>query len=116
MSYVNEEMDVVVITALAAEKVRDMMTERGLTDHALRIFVAGASCSGVQYGLAFEKTPQENDTVVDVESLKIVVDPQSLPFVRGASIDFVQTPRGAGFRVENPHVNIGAACGGGCCG
>lgn len=116
MSYVNEEMDVVMITPLAVEKIQAMMAEREVEDHALRIFVAGVSCSGLQYGLAFEKEPQESDTKIEIEGLTMVIDPNSLPYVQGASIDFVETPHGAGFQVENPDANVGAACGGGCCG
>jgi iron-sulfur cluster assembly accessory protein len=116
MSYVNTEPDVVMITPLAVEKVQALMAERELEDHALRIYVAGASCSGIQYGLAFEKTPQESDTVIEVDGLKMVVDPNSLPYVDGVNVDFVETPRGAGFRIQNPKVNPGELCGGGCCG
>lgn len=116
MTYVNEDIDVVMITSLAVEKVQDMMAERELENHALRVFVAGATCSGIQYGLAFEKTPQENDTVIEVEGLTMVVDPNSLPYVTGANIDFVETAQGAGFRIQNPLASPGSVCGGGCCG
>jgi iron-sulfur cluster assembly accessory protein len=116
MSDVNTKPDVVTITPTAVEKVLALIAERELEDHALRIFVAGATCSGIQYGLAFDKDPREDDTTVAVNGLKVVVDPQSLPFVQGLSIDFVETPRGAGFRLDNPDANPGALCGGGCCG
>ncbi len=115
MTYVNTETDdVVMITELAAEKVHDLMAERELEGHALRVFVAGASCSGVQYGLAFEETPREEDKTLQLDGLTVVVDANSLPFVTGVHIDYVETPRGAGFRITNPSASPQSLCGGGC--
>ncbi len=114
MSYVNEEIDAVMITPLAVEKVRAIMVERDVQDHILRVFVAGASCSGIQYGMAFEKNAQEGDTVITLDGLTVVVDAHSLPFVNGVNIDFVETPQGEGFSIKNPNASPGALCGGGC--
>jgi iron-sulfur cluster assembly accessory protein len=110
-------MAAVALTPQAADKLRAILQEKNLPDHGLRVFVAGGGCSGLQYGMAFEAHQREMDTVVDAHGLKVYVDPVSLEYLNGASIDYVDDLTGAGFRIENP--NAMAACGascGGCAG
>jgi iron-sulfur cluster assembly accessory protein len=110
-------MAAVALTPQAADKLRAILQEKNLPDHGLRVFVAGGGCSGLQYGMAFEAHQHDMDTVVDAHGLKVYVDPVSLEYLNGASIDYVDDLTGAGFRIENP--NAVAACGsscGGCAG
>jgi iron-sulfur cluster assembly accessory protein len=107
----------VALTPQAADKLRAILQEKNLPDHGLRVFVAGGGCAGLQYGLAFEAQQRDLDLVVEAHGLKVYVDPVSLEYLTGASIDYVDDPTGAGFRIENP--NAMAACGsscGGCAG
>jgi iron-sulfur cluster assembly protein len=107
-----EETPVVTVTAEAAAMIRDLLEQRELTDHALRVFVAGGGCSGMQYGMAFENNIQEFDTVVNVEDgVQIVVDATSMMYVSGATIDYVDSLMGGGFRIENPNAVSSCGCG-----
>ena len=106
-----ETAEAIVVTAAAAENILQMMTERDMSNHYLRVYVAGIGCSGPQYGLAFDKEARENDTVMRSDGLSILIDPNSLAFLEGATIDYVETPQGAGFKIENPNPLAGAACG-----
>jgi iron-sulfur cluster assembly accessory protein len=106
-----ETAEAIIVTAAAAENILQLMSERDLTDQYLRVYVAGIGCSGPQYGLAFDKEARENDTVMQTDGLKILVDPNSLAFLEGATIDFVETPQGAGFKIENPNPLAAASCG-----
>lgn len=99
----------VTLTPIAAQKLQSILQEKNLTDHGLRVFVAGGGCSGLQYGMAFESQARDMDTIVDQHGLKVYVDPVSLDYLYGASIDYVDGLMGAGFRIENP--NAVAACG-----
>ena len=117
MTQVAEKADPITITPLAAENVRSLLVEKGLADHCLRIYVAGIGCSGPQYGLALDDNPQDSDTIVETEDIKILIDANSLAFLEGASIDYVETPQGSGFKIENPNPVAASACrtcGGGC--
>ena len=93
-----------------AEKVREFLVAQdadvGLA--GLRVGVRGGGCSGFQYQLAFDEQ-RENDAVFESHGLKLLVDNESLPFVRGAIIDYEESLQGAGFKVNNP--NVVAACG-----
>ena len=107
--------EIITISPEAAKAVLDIMNEKNLNNHALRIYVAGSSCSGVQYGMAIDDNINTTDTQVDVDGLKIVVDDQSLEYARGATIDFVNDPQqGTGFVISNPNAQSGGCgCGSG---
>ncbi len=104
-----ETAEPVRLTPMAADKLRTILQEKNLPEHGLRVFVAGGGCSGLQYGMAFEGNQREMDTVVEMYGLKVYVDPVSLDYLYGSSIDYVDGLMGAGFRIENP--NAVAACG-----
>ena len=99
----------VTLTSGAAGKLREILQEKNIPGYGLRVFVAGGGCSGLQYGMAFEGQTREMDTIVEQHGLKVYVDPVSLEYLYGATIDYVDGLMGAGFRIENP--NAVAACG-----
>jgi len=107
----------ITMTPAAAEMVRGMLKERNLDDtYALRIYVAGRTCSGFQYGMALDNKPVETDSSFQSEGLKILVDEQSIQYMAGCSLDYIDDERGKGFLVENPNVAPACSCEGGSCG
>ena len=100
----------ITFTELGAQKVREFLTAQGvdLASAGLRLGVRGGGCSGFQYQLAFDEK-REDDQVYEDHGLQILVDKQSLPYVHGSQIDYVDSLTGAGFQVNNP--NVVAACG-----
>lgn len=104
-----EVTQAVTLTSQAAEKLHTILLEKNLPDHGLRVFVAGGGCSGLQYGMAFEAQVRETDTIVNAYGMNVYLDPVSLEYLYGATIDYVDGLMGAGFRIENP--NAVAACG-----
>ncbi len=98
-------------TEKGAAKVHEFLaaqTTEAVADAGLRVGVRGGGCSGFQYQLAFDNH-RDGDVVFEYEGLQILVDAQSLPFVDGSAIDYVESLQGAGFQVNNP--NVVAACG-----
>ncbi len=84
----------------------------------LRIFIQGVGCSGFAYGFTFDDR-RDGDTVVEAGDISVLVDPQSAPYLQGASVDFVDDERGSGFTVDNPNTPAmagGCSCSGGSCG
>jgi iron-sulfur cluster assembly protein len=100
----------VQFTEKGAEKVREFLGSQGAetASAGLRVGVRGGGCSGFQYQLAFDEQ-RDGDAVFEDHGLKILVDNQSLPYVDGSNIDYVESLQGAGFQVNNP--NVVAACG-----
>ena len=99
------------LTPLAESKLRDLLVSRNIPNHGLRVFVAGGGCSGLQYGMAFEAQAREFDTVIDQNGVKLFIDPTSLMYLSGASIDFVDSLMGGGFKIENPNAVSACGCG-----
>jgi iron-sulfur cluster assembly protein len=100
----------VFFTEKGAEKVQEFLAgqQADVSAAGLRVGVRGGGCSGFQYQLAFDEH-RDGDIVFEDHGLRILVDTQSLPYVDGSSIDYVDSLQGAGFQVNNP--NVVAACG-----
>ena len=99
----------VTLTDIAAQKVRQFMNgQQAESEVGLRVGVRGGGCSGFQYQLAFDEQ-RDGDVIFESSGLKILVDSQSLPYVDGSEIDYIESLQGAGFQVNNP--NVVAACG-----
>ena len=77
----------------------------------LRISVTGGGCSGMQYGMALEERANIEDTVVEIDKLKVFVDPQSAPMLQGVTIDFLDSMEGSGFKFDNPNATASCGCG-----
>ena len=102
----------ITLTDKGAEKVQEFLAAQGgaLENSGLRVGVRGGGCSGFQYALAFD-TQRDGDEVFEDHGLRILVDGPSLPYVRGAVVDYVEGLQGAGFKVDNPNVIAACGCG-----
>ena len=100
----------ITFTEVGAAKVREFLAAQGadVAVAGLRVGVKGGGCSGFQYQLAFDER-RDGDIVFEDHGLQLLVDPQSLSYVDGSQIDYVDSLTGAGFQVVNP--NVVAACG-----
>jgi iron-sulfur cluster insertion protein len=98
------------ISEQAAGKLSVLLQERDKPDHGLRVFVSGMGCSGLQYGLALDDAPDDTDIVVESHGIKLYLDQASSQYMWGASIDFVDTPQGGAFSIDNPNAPP-ATCG-----
>ena len=93
----------ITITPTAVSAVQDILAQRKLEGYALRVYVAGGGCCGVQFGMALDNTTHPNDATFEMGGIKLLVDDQSINYLQGAKIDFVNDPqRGAGFIVDSP--------------
>ena len=102
----------ITITATAAEKLTTIMDQKGLSEtHALRVFVQGGGCGGMQYGMTFDDSPREDDEVYEQNGLKVLVDPTSLFYIDGANIDYIGNLMGGGFHIDNPQAVSACGCG-----
>jgi iron-sulfur cluster insertion protein len=103
------------ISEQAAGKLAALLQERAKPDHGLRVFISGMGCSGLQYGLALDDAPGDTDIVIESHGVKLYLDQASSQYMWGASIDFVETPQGGAFSINNPNapqVSCGSSCAG----
>ncbi len=101
----------VVLTSGAASKVRALLDQEGRDDLALRIAVQPGGCSGLRYQLFFDERSLDGDSVRDFDGVNVVVDRMSVPYLQGATIDFVDTIEKQGFTIDNPTATGSCACG-----
>jgi iron-sulfur cluster assembly accessory protein len=101
----------VTITSKAAEKVSEFMKQEGNTSLYLRVYVSGGGCSGLSYGMGFEEKPDEDDSVIEQNGVKVLVDTYSQRHLNGANIDYVESLMGSGFKINNPNVTKSCSCG-----
>lgn len=101
----------VLLTDVATTKVRTLLSQEGRDDLALRIAVQPGGCSGMRYQLFFDDRSLEGDDTHDFGGVKVVVDKMSVPYLMGATIDFVDTIEKQGFTIDNPNAEGSCACG-----
>ncbi len=100
----------ITITQQASNKILELMKEEEDVS-GLRVYVRGGGCSGYQYGMSLESKISDDDTVIDKDGVKVVIDPQSAPLLQGAEIDYTENIQGSGFAVKNPQAKTTCGCG-----
>ena len=107
----------ILLTPAAANVVRGLREQQKLdVSYALRVYITGQTCSGFQYGMALDNKPGETDSTFESEGLTVIVDENSLQYMAGATVDYVDDERGKGFLVDNPNFTPTCSCDGGTCG
>ncbi len=101
----------VQMTPKAVEKVKEILSMQEPKPTALRISVVGGGCSGFQYSMAFENTPNMLDKTYQYDGLKVFIDQASLLYLDGAEVDYVETMEASGFKFSNPQVKSTCGCG-----
>ncbi len=101
----------IVLTDVAADKVRALIEQEGRDDLKLRISVQPGGCSGLRYNLFFDERNLDGDQITDFSGVNVVIDRMSGPYLGGATIDFVDTIEKQGFTIDNPNAGGSCACG-----
>jgi len=101
----------ITLTERAVVELRDLMKQEQ-TEAALRVWVAGGGCSGLSYGMALDDgSPEEGDSVFEQDGIRLFIDPLSLSYMSGSSVDYVEEALGGGFKIENPNATSSCGCG-----
>jgi len=103
--------DPLVFSDSAAQKVKQLIEEEGNPDLKLRVFVTGGGCSGFQYGFTFDEVQNEDDSVMEKDGVKLLIDPMSYQYLTGAEIDYTEGLEGAQFVIKNPNATSTCGCG-----
>jgi len=98
-------------TATAIAKVKEVMAQQDPIPAGLRVGVVGGGCSGFQYSMSFENGAGMMDKTFSFDDLKVFEDATSLMYLKGVTVDYVETLEGAGFKFENPNVKSTCGCG-----
>jgi iron-sulfur cluster assembly protein len=99
------------LTPKAIEMAKNALVKRGTPTASLRLGVRGGGCSGVSYAIEFSDKVRDRDNVYDFNGLRVIVDPKSLVYLRGAVLDYEVKLLQHGFKFVNPNEKSSCGCG-----
>lgn len=111
METTHTQEPIITITPSAASKIKSMMEKEGKVGHGLRFGVKTGGCAGLSYEMSFQKNHYDNDRVFEQEGIKVFVNDESVQFVKGVQIDYVDTLKESGFKYKNPNAKASCGCG-----
>jgi len=101
----------ITLSETAAGKVKELLVEEGRNDIALRIAVQPGGCSGLRYAMYLDDEISEKDVAAEQFGVRVVVDRMSVPYLKEATVDYVDTLEQSGFTIDNPMAQGSCACG-----
>ncbi len=99
------------VTPKALAKIREAFAREGVTEGGLRLGVVGGGCSGMSYSIRFDTRDRAKDHVFLIEGVKIMIDPKSMLYLRGLTLDYQESLIYSGFKFENPNAQRSCSCG-----
>jgi iron-sulfur cluster assembly protein len=105
-----KRMPSITVTPIAVQKIRESFQKMGV-EGGLRLGVLGGGCSGLSYQFKFEPKPRATDLVYDFEGVQVYVDPKSIVFLDGMTLDYKESLIHSGFEFLNPHATKSCGCG-----
>lgn len=102
---------IVNLTDKAASKVKSLLKKENKESYGLRVGVVPGGCSSYMYEIGFEKEARKDDIVIEEKGVKVFINPESISFMKGSTVDYLDTLTNAGFKVNNPNVKTSCGCG-----
>jgi iron-sulfur cluster insertion protein len=99
------------VTDTAVNKVKALKAEEHNDALCLRVYVTGGGCSGFQYGFSFDDSVAEDDTVIEKNGVKVLLDPLSYPYLAGSEVNYEEGLMGSRFVIQNPNAKTTCGCG-----
>jgi iron-sulfur cluster assembly protein len=99
------------VTPKAVERSRQVFARQGVATGGLRLGVQGGGCSGLSYLIRFEPQNRPSDQVFDFDGVKVFVDPKSMIYLEGMTLDYKESLMQSGFVFDNPNAQKSCGCG-----
>ncbi len=101
----------VIVTANAVRRIQYLRHKENRPDAALRLRIIAGGCSGMQYRMDLAETPRPTDIVIAAEDTKVFVDPKSMVYLQGSTVDYEEDLLGGQFKITNPNAKHACSCG-----
>lgn len=101
----------VQVTEVAAKMLKQAAEQQGKTGYGLKVDVYPGGCAGFMYELSFQKDPTTGDLAVEIDGVKLFLDPANEPVLNGITIDYIDSMMGGGFNIKNPNATSSCGCG-----
>lgn len=99
------------LTDIAKQKLKEIAEAEGLENQFVRVKIQGGGCAGFSYDMGFEATAKDTDEVIEIDGVKLIVDPISHQYLEETTIDYLDSLIGAGFKFINPKATGSCGCG-----
>lgn len=99
------------LSAAAAARLHDIMTEAEGKYLGVRVGVTNGGCAGMSYTMAYAEAQEKYDEVIEDRGVKIFIDPKAIMFLIGTELDFVTEKLGSRFMFKNPNQTAACGCG-----
>lgn len=103
--------NVIHLTPSAVKEIKRLIQVQNMGDVALKVGIKGGGCSGLTYTMSFQSENGPHDQVFEVEGLRVVVDAKSALYIKGTTLDFIDTLQESGFKFINPNAKESCGCG-----
>ena len=100
----------VTVTPKAVEKIRAAFQKQGVGG-GLRLGVLGGGCSGLSYQFKFDPKPRPTDNILNYEDVNVYIDPKSMLYLTGMTLDWKDSLIHSGFVFDNPNAKKSCGCG-----
>ena len=107
----NDIQGPLIFTDAAAKKVKSLIEGEDNPNLRLRVYITGGGCSGFQYGFTFDDQINDGDLTIENQNVGLVVDPMSLQYLIGGTVDYTEGLDGSRFVVQNPNASSTCGCG-----
>lgn len=108
--HIEQSAPPIEVTAKAISKVREIFAKHEVKG-GLRLGVLGGGCSGLSYQFKFDAKERPKDTVLEFNDVRIFIDPKSLIYLKGMTLDYKETLMESGFAFDNPNAKKACGCG-----
>jgi len=99
------------VTPKAVIKIKETFAREGVTGGGLRLGVLGGGCSGLSYQFKYDRQPRPKDHVFEFDGVKVFVDPKSMIYLNGMTLDYKESLMYSGFAFDNPNAQKSCGCG-----
>ncbi|QQG39268.1 MAG: iron-sulfur cluster assembly accessory protein [Candidatus Woesearchaeota archaeon] len=103
------QQQLITITQKATEEIKNLLTKN--KKESFRIRVVEGGCSGHKYIFELEEKPSKNDEVIQQEGIKVLIDQESIKFLKSSTVDYIETLENSGFKISNPNAKSSCGCG-----
>jgi iron-sulfur cluster insertion protein len=104
-------MEPINLTESCVSKLAELLAEENNPNLKLRVFVNGGGCSGFQYGFTFDEDQNDDDFLIERNTVKVLIDEMSYQYLVGATIDYIENIHGSQFSINNPNATTTCGCG-----
>lgn len=100
-----------MLTEKAANKIKEISEEEGIGHFSVRVKLSGGGCAGLQRAMDFDNSPKENDTIIEMDGVRVMIDEVSGEYMSDATLDYKGGLMESGFIFTDPNQISSCGCG-----